>query len=819
MTNSSAQVTVNRNTYLGIFFTALSTLMYEILLTRIFSVTMGYHFAFMAVSLAMFGMTVGAIIVYAAPNKFPQEKIYESLAKNAFYFSFTTIASFLIHLFIPFIHRTSVIGFLVTSFTYAEISVPFIFSGVCISLLLTRFPLSVNRLYASDLVGASLGCILVIIALNYCGGPTGVFVTAVFSALGGIFFLRNTEKKPRLVKLIIYYTILLALFSAILTFMVNNNSPLLRLYWVRGEWDEKPLYEKWNSFSRVSIEGDSTKYEIPFGWGLSNRYDRSRKIRQLMLNIDAHSTTVLSHFNGDTSELIHLKYDVANLAHYLRRNSDVLVIGSGAGRDILSSLAFGQKSVLGIEINKDMISAINNEFGNFTGHLDQYPNVEFVGDEARSYIQRLDRTFDIIQVSVIDNWSASSSGAFVLTENALYTIETWRLLLSRLKPDGILTVTRFYRSKPIEHYRLVNICSDALNNAGITDVRKHLMLIKCEQLERKQDRSGTGTILLSKAPFNEKDIKIVDSLCTIFDFEEVLSPHSCSDSIFVILTSKAYIRNEFNRDFPVNIKTPTDNKPFFFHYMKFQDLVNTQLWKSWDMGFNAKAIFILSVLAVTMIALSSLCIIVPLKITSKRANASLNGSFYYFLFFASIGLGFMFVEISQIQRLNIFLGHPTYSLAVALFTLLVSSGTGSHFSGTNKNQIKGSYIRFSALVIIIILFGLLTPLVIISFREYSTFIRIVVSVLILFPIGFFMGMAFPIGMKHASTDLSPITPWLWGMNGVMSVLATVLSIIIAMNYGISTSYWTGAGCYLIAVGSFIVIAKKRGEDSKNKKPR
>jgi len=163
-----------------------------------------------------------------------------------------------------------------------------------------------------------------------------------------------------------------------------------------------------------------------------------------MLNIDAHSTTVLSHFNGDTSELSHLKYDVSNLAQYLRPNGDIMIIGSGAGRDVLSSLAFGQKNILGIEINKDMISAINNDFGDFTGHLDKYPNVEFVGDEARSYIQRMDsaRKFDIIQVSVIDNWSAAASGAFVLTENALYTKETWKLFLSRLKPNGILTVQR-----------------------------------------------------------------------------------------------------------------------------------------------------------------------------------------------------------------------------------------------------------------------------------------------------------------------------------------------------------------------------------------
>lgn len=809
MNSAQNPISVSKNNYIGIFLVALSTLMYEILLTRIFSVTMGYHFAFMAVSLAMFGMTVGAIIVYIFPHKFPQEKINIILTKQAFYFSIATLLSFLIHLFIPFIHGMSLLGMAVTAFTYAEISVPFVFSGICISLLLTRFPASVNKLYAADLIGASLGCILVVVVLNVSGGPTGVFITALFSAAAAYTFSRNSEIKTSIGKSIAVFSLVILVFSVFHTVLVQKHEPLLRLFWVRGEWAEKPLYEKWNSFSRVSIDGDSTKYETPFGWGLSNKYDRSRKIRQLMLNIDAHSTTVVSHFNGDTSELSHLKYDVSNLAQYMRPNGDIMIIGSGAGRDVLSSLAFGQKNILGIEINKDMISAINKDFGNFTGHLDKYPHVEFVGDEARSYIQRMDssRKFDIIQVSVIDNWSAAASGAFVLTENALYTTETWKLLLSRLKPDGILTVTRFYRAKPIEHYRLMNITADALLESGIKDIRSHVMLIKCQQQERLEDRSGTGTLLISKTPFRSKDLNMVDSLCRTFEFEDIISPRNAADSVFVKLTNED-LRGNLNKNFPLDITSPSDDKPFFFHYMNFTDLPNTQLWNMWDMGFNAKAIFILLTLAGTMGFLSLLCIIVPLKLTAKKIQ--LKGTSSFFIYFTGLGLGFMLIEISQIQRLNIFLGHPTFSLAAALFTMLLSSGIGSFLSGADKPGAAGkSKLRFITLMIILVLFGLITPYIVEAFREYSTEIRVLVSVLILFPMGLFLGMAFPIGMKLAGEKAPGITPWLWGINGVMSVLATVLSIIIAMNYGISSSYWAGAVCYLAALAALLSFTKKR----------
>lgn len=794
---------INKSLYYGIFLVALSTLMYEILLTRIFSVTMGYHFAFMAVSIAMFGMTVGALIVYMMPRSFPQEKIYDLLTKHTFYFSISTIASFLIHIFVPFVHNLSVTGFLVTALTYVIIAVPFIFSGINISLLLTRFPKNVNRLYASDLTGAALGCITVVAALNYAGGPTGVFIAALISAMAAFIFSKITA---RFTKAIAVYLFIAASFTAYHSYLVSNNEPLIRLFWIRGEYDEKPLYEKWNSFSRVSIDGDSTAYEVPFGWGLSNKYDRERKIRQLMLNIDAHSTTVLSHFNGDTSELFHLKYDVSNIAQYMRRNSDVMIIGSGAGRDILSSLAFGQKSVLGIEINKDMISALNNEFGGFTGHLDKYPNVEFVGDEARSYIQRSDKKFDIIQVSVIDNWSASSSGAFVLTENALYTIETWRLLLSRLSDNGILTVTRFYRAHPGELYRLVNMSSDALEEAGIGSLRDHIMLLKCQQEERKADKSGTGTILVSKKPFSEIDRKMVDSLCTEFDFEKVLTHDNVTDSVFANLTLPSAGRKKYVSNFPIDISAPTDDKPFFFHLLKFRDFVNVPFWKEWDLSFNVKAIFILSSLAVIMFFLTLLCIIIPLYKTRKTTN--LKGSFWYFIFFSSIGFGFMLIEISQIQRLNIYLGHPIYSITAALSTLLLASGLGSYLSGKYlTSNAKYKYTLY-ALLGVIVIFGAVTNTIIYSTNSLSTVMRIVISVSMLFPLGLCMGIAFPLGMNLVKNELSGIKPWLWGINGVTSVFATIITVAISMSFGISSSYWIGFVCYLLASYAAIRLLKK-----------
>lgn len=775
----------------SIFLTALATLIYEILLTRIFSVTMGYHFAFMAVSIAMFGMTAGALIVYFFPVYYSAENISRRLMQSSFLFSVTIIASFFYHLYVPFIHSLSVTGFLVIATTYTLISVPFIFSGIIISLILTKVKINLNTVYAFDLIGAAAGCIAVLFLINSAGGPTSVIITAVIPAITSMLFIEN-KKSTKL--LLILYALSLSCFGVIHAVMVNNQEPLIRLQWIRAEYSPKPLYEKWNSFTRVSIDGDSNKYDVPFGWGLSDTYDRSKKIRQLMLNIDAHSTTVISAFDGDTSKLSHLKYDVSNIAHYLRKG-DVLVIGSGGGRDILTSLAFGQKSVTGIEINKDMISALNNNFGNFSGHLDKYPNVKFIGDEARSYITRMNNTFDIIQFSVIDNWFATSSGAFVFTENALYTTESWKLFFSKLKPDGIFTITRFYVNKPPELYKLTAIATESLKELGINNAREHIAVVECKQKEREGDNAITATILVSKSKLSDKELNFIDSVSNRMKFKVVFSPKVCLDSNYYNVTLPDERAEVFIKNFPLDISPPTDDRPFFFSLLRFEDILNKSLWQYWNVGFNVKAIFIMLSLLITMIVLTALCFLLPMKMK----HIKLGNSKPLFLFFASIGLGFMLIEISQIQRLGIYLGHPSYSLSTSLFTLLIATGLGSYFSGKLKSFNKTQLI---VLLGVLFLFGIITPHIIEKTRELETFYRIIIAAAVLFPAGFVMGTAFPMGMNRASLNFSEMMPWLWGINGVCSVLASVLAIAIAMSYGISAAFWTGFGCYVIAVLSY-----------------
>jgi hypothetical protein len=579
---------------------------------------------------------------------------------------------------------------------------------------------------------------------------------------------------------------------------------------MKGQAEARPLYEKWNAFSRIRVYGDPTVPEKPFGWGLSAAYPADRQVNQLHLDIDAAAATILTAFDGTFEDLDYLKYDVTNMVHTIRHDADSLVIGSGGGRDVLAALAFGQKSVVGVELNQDITDTVNRTYGDFTGHLDRHPKVTFVNDEARSYITRSSEQFDIIQVSLIDTWAATAAGAFVLSENSLYTVEAWTLFLEHLTPDGVLTFSRWYfEDNPAEMYRLTSLATTALMQSGITAPRNHIVAIGRIGDQGGSVPDGVGTILVSRQPFSAQDLNTLEAVAADLQFDVLVSPRSAPDATFAAIASGKNLE-QLVENFPLDIAAPTDNSPFFFHMLRLRDMFRAGLTNQGVMTMNLVAVYILGTLLVVVVGLTLLCIVVPLMLTAKRT--ALGGSFPLFLFFSGIGLGFMLVEISQMQRLIVFLGHPTYSLSVVLFALLLSSSLGSYSTQRIGNgRLAGSAtVRLLLLLCVLVIFGVATPSAIDAFAGATTPVRIAVAVALLFPLGLFMGMAFPLGMKLASARSESLTPWLWGINGATSVCASVLAVVVAINAGISASFWFGFTCYAVAFVAFLWASRREG---------
>lgn len=788
--------------HLGLFMVSLATLMHQILLTRIFSVTMWYHFGFMVISLAMLGITAGALTVYLAPRFFTVERAKRHLALSALVFALTIVFSFLMNQSVPFVTDTSLslIVYFSMILTFAIVAVPFFFVGITTCIALTKFSGQVSRLYAFNLTGAGLGCALYVVALRLTDGPTAVVLVGALACVGAALFAFETPSRVfRSAALLC--AIGLGAFAVGNTMLVRHQESNFRLLWVLGKQESPSLYERWNPFSRVIVRGNRQALRKPFIHGMSPAYEPTEQVRQLFLVVDIIGAAPITSYDGPPQELGYLKNTVSNLVHYIRPDANVLIVGPGGGKDVLAALAFDQKHITAVEINDLVTDIMTNEFASFAGNLHKRPNVDWVTDEGRSYIARLKEPQDIIQLTFVDTFAASASGAFVLTENGLYTTEAWNLFLDRLTPDGVLTVTHyFFNELPAQMYRIVGLARDSLRQHGVEDPRRHVFLAKCRddaaQFYGENVADDVGTILVSRTPFTDAELDRLEQLCRDMQYDIVLSPREALNAEFETLIAGGRLDTLLAK-YPLNIGPPTDDSPFFFHTLQFRGIFDRAVADHGLLSVNMKAVRLLFLLLGIVGALTVVCVLLPFWHVERRV---LSRSLPFLLFFTAIGLGFMFVEIAQLNKLSIFLGYPTYSLAVVLFSLLLAGGVGSY----STHRLSGlptrreTFIRLGLLLGVLIVLGLVTPFVTGAFAAATTPVRIAVALALLLPMGFFMGMPFPMGMKFLTGDLSSMTPWLWGVNGAMSVCATILAVITSMSWGITASFFLGVLCYVVA---------------------
>jgi len=796
-------------TYAGLLLITMATLMFEILMTRIFSVTIWYHFAFMAISIAMFGMTVGSLIVYLRPKFFTGKRVLRYMSLSSLLFAITAVLALVIHINLKVEFQFTLSNVIALGVTYAAISVPFVFSGIAVCLALTRFPRDISSLYAADLVGAALGCILFKFLMDVADGPSAVLAVSALSAIAAVAFSMEGHDMRALRKVSAAIFIIFAFLSFYGAYSASRQEPLFSFKYIKGTERLAQVYEKWNSFSRISLTGDKDKLGKAYAWGPGRNVSmQDFKTRKMILYIDSTAGTDLTNYEGNPETLDFLKFDIVNLVHYIKKKADVFVVGIGGGKDILSAIAFGQKSVTGVEINDNILEALNEVYGDYSGHLDRHPGVTMINDEARSYLARTKGRYDIIQVSLIDTWAATTAGAFILSENSLYTVEAWDLFLKRLDPGGILTFSRWHiGDKPAEIYRLAGLASSALLKNGVANPREHIV-IATNRFDASQVMA-VATILVSNTPFEKETLDALRDVCGQIGYRILISPDDGDSEELKLITSGREGLEKAVADSVYNIEPTTDDNPFFFNMLRIRDLFNFKDINTGAMRFNTFGIVILGVLLAIVLFLTVIFIIIPLLFSEGRKE--LKGKSPLLFYFGAIGLGFILVEISLMQRLVIFLGHPTYSLTVVLFSLLVSSGIGSYFT----HGIEGGSFRKKALSRLgILLFGLVITEVslahlIVSFQASITPVRIAISVLMIMPLGFFMGMAFPLGMKLAAHKAYTLMPWFWGLNGAASVCGSVLAVVIAIEYGIPVSFWTGVASYVVAALSFIAFSSRK----------
>jgi SAM-dependent methyltransferase len=772
---------------LSIFLLASATLSYQILITRFFSVVLYYHFAFVAISLAMLGLTRGAMAVFGKADRYAPDRIGAEFARHASWFAIGSVGAVVGFLGVPLVVPEP---YLLPALAIATLAfiLPFTEGGVCITLLLTRLPYGGGWLYAADLSGAALGCLAIIVVL-FVVDPVSAALWIGAVAAGAGWIAAGGSKDARSLRLSAAVALTLAFAAAVQTGLSASGRSHLGVFWAKGQPQTGTLFERWNTYSRVRVR--ALGETVPFGWGYART--PQMKIDQDYLDIDADASTVITRQDGDIGVLAYLKDDVVNAAYFVQPPQDVAVIGVGGGRDVLSALLFGARRILGIEINPAIFEVLTDRFADFSGHLDRQPGVSLVNAEARSFINHSSDRFDLVQISLIDTWAATAAGGLALTENRLYTVEAWDDFYRALKPGGLLSVSRWYR--PDDHrsefYRLAAIAANALQRQGVSadDLSRHVIAVNVGSIV---------TVITRPDAFTDAEWQGARARLLGQGFKILLGPDVSFDAVTSTILSGGADAAFFDT-LPENVAPSTDDDPFFFYTSRFGDLVHARTSVSMD---NNAAITVTRFLVIIALCACAYYIVIPfVRLARSTPLPALAPPVAYF---SSIGMGFMLIEISQLQRLTVFLGHPVYALSVALFTILLCSGLGSATVGARAPTPGAVAARVAILLATLVAAGALTPVFTAWARSDATDVRILVSALLLAPPAFCMGMMFPLGLSLWRRR-PELLPFFWSANGVTSTLASVLGMALSIEFGIARTYALGVSfyvvCALVIVGS------------------
>jgi hypothetical protein len=800
--------------YVGLFLVTACTLMLQLVQTRILSVVSWYHLAFFAISMAMFGLTGGAVWLYLQRERFSEKTLSYDIAHYSLAFAVSICLCLMVQMtLVPIVVR-SVAAILTWLELALCIAVPFFFSGVVVSLALTRSPFPIGRVYGVDLLGAASGCLGVLLLLNTTDGPSAILWIAAIAAAGAVLFSGSgvgtaPNPRPRLSSIFEHRGAILALLTGLAVLNGLTYYGFQPIF-AKGHFEggNSYIFRKWNTFSRVAVFPESMG--PPAMWGPSANFTTlEEQVTQRYLEIDGDAFTAAYRFSGDLKEVGFLKYDVTTLAYHLPGRERMAAIGVGGGRDILSAAVFGLRDITGVEINPTFIRLLTREPGyvDFT-NLSKLNGVKLIIDEGRSWFARTQEKFDIIQMSLIDTWAATGAGAFTLTENGLYTVEAWKIFLSRLTPKGVYTVSRYYDANdPGETGRTLSLAVAALIEMGTAAPQRHIFLAAS---------GAIATIIVSREPFTSDDLDALHRATENYRYRELAIPSTrpVSETLHAILAAK-------NRDELQNVSSqqafdltpPTDDRPFFFNQLPinkpFQAIaVAKGLLGAGGVGGvragNLVATATLIILFVVTLALVVATILIPLRPVTKDVGRRLvlGGTIYFML----IGVGFMMLEIGFLQRMSVFLGHPVYSLSVSLFTLILAAGIGSLLSDKLSLDQRWRFVSWAAIISLYI-FSLRYWLadVLLYFDSAVLLVRALVCVAIISPAGILMGFAFPIGMRLVSAVDRRPTPWFWGINGAAGVLASVMAVGTSIALGISATLFVGAVCYLLLIPDVLLL--------------
>ncbi|MBI3354847.1 MAG: hypothetical protein HY034_08180 [Nitrospirae bacterium] len=787
---------MNKRSYMGILLVSTSALSLEIFLTRFFSVAQWHHLAFMVVSIALLGYGASGSFLMLFPSILKKDSS-KLLSLLSMLFSITTLLSYTIANHLPFdmakiAWDTNQLIYILAY--YFLLSIPFFIAGMIISIVITLSSKDVNKIYFFDLIGASIGCLLPLIIFPLFGGTGPLLVSAILALIASLFFLPSRRFPVLFVSLIISFIIIKP------TLLEINMSQFKSLNVALKFPEAKHIDTKWNAFSRIDIV---ESISVHFAPGLSLKY-QGYIPHQIGITIDGDNMTAITEIEGNTSELDFIPYLPSSLPFYLTQNKNVLILEPAGGLDILTALYFKSQLITGVEINPLIHKVIKHDFRDFSGGIYERDNVKIETGEGRGYLKKTDIKFDIILFPVLSGIPASSGGFFGLAEGYQFTEEALITYIEHLNNDGMLSITRYLLPPPREELRLISVIQSALKRTGSKNPERHIAVIRTW---------GTITIIVKRSELSDADISKIKEFSKerLFDIvyyhgikeNETNIYNKFAEPIYFNLISKILNdekRETLYKNYIFDITSVTDDRPFFFQFFKWNKIkeVYKSVGEKWQIFIEGG--YLLPIIFIQALIASAVFIVFPLTVARGRRLITQKKETITFLsFFFLIGVGFMFIEISLIQKLILFLDHPVYAVSTTLFSILIFSGIGSFLSKRYASNKKLFNIILS-LSITIVIATIFLPYIITFFLGSNLILRGIVTLLTLCPIGILMGMPFPAAIKILGERDRDIIPWAWCVNGVASVISSILAIIIAISFGFNAVLLLSVIMYLVGGG-------------------
>ena len=805
--------------YAGIGLISAATIVLEIALLRLFAVQQFYHFAFMAISLALLGAGASGSLLSIRRRPFPA-----SLMSLAFWI--TTLSAYLVINYLPFdsfsiAWDTRQLFYLAVYFLAA--AVPFFFAGLLVGGELMAATQrqdnhddgrSSNQVYGANLIGSAAGALISLPVLAWVGGEGAVILAAILGALAGVCFslpdlrIQLVQHRARITLGLASGMILISLIILVLRpdFIDQQLSPYKTLSVLSHAFDATHVLNEWDAAARMDVIESSTIHIMP-GLSLSSPIGVPP---QVGLTLDGDNLMPITGIDPTSAEAQQLASHLpGGLVFELRPDARTLVLEAGTGMDVLIALAAGSPAITVVEENALVINAVKDQYGSFTGQLYNRDQVEIINQSGRVYARQFGLSrdggkdaFDVAIVALTDAHRPVSSGAYSLTEDYLYTVEAFEDYLQTLNDEGVLVVTRWLQTPPSESGRTFGSILAALRAAGL-DARQHLLAFRTLR---------TMTILASPQPFSERDIDIAGDYLARNGFDIVYYPGVQIEDVnqFNLLSAPEYYNLFLNiiedpegtyESYRFNIRPATDNRPFFYHYFKWSQTpeILASLGLTWQ-PFGGSGYFVLVALLILVSLASVILIMGPLLLMKGTGSEPAekidvpNWRLRVLVYFACLGLAYLFIEVPLAQQFILILDQPVTALAIMLFAVLFFSGIGS--LTVRRWRLSTGMI---VLVIGIALYPLfLEPLFSLLLGQ-SQGIRIILAILFIAPLGYLMGLPFAAGLAIVEKRQTALIPWAWAINGSFSVISSVLAVMVALSLGFSAVLWLGAASYAVAL--------------------